>query len=378
MKSVLADAKTAAIVSLIASSPIFDAGDAKDYYELGRIIGRGSYSIVRVAIEKTTRVKYAAKCIRRNNLSLDDVKALLVEVSVLKQMNHRNIIKLHQVFAEAEFFVLITEFVEGGELFDRIVEKTCYTEREARDVVKSLLEVTAYCHTNNVVHRDLKPENILLVNRDDHTSFKLADFGFAKRITVDSEGLVTACGTPGYVAPEVLMGKPYGAGVDIWSIGVITYILLCGYPPFHDDNRPRLFAQIKEGAFHFHEPYWDDISESAKDVIRQMLTKDPKHRPTADALLHHSWIAGGEVGSVQLDNALKELRQFNARRKLKATTIAVLSTVAFGVRSGSLGTSDSFRKRLASNGIDTNTNHVEKKVERSEEEEKKKAPTTEL
>ncbi|EQC26304.1 CAMK/CAMK1 protein kinase [Saprolegnia diclina VS20] len=330
------------IDELIAASPIFDAGLSKDFYELGRVIGRGSYSTVRVAIEKATRTKYAAKCIRRANLSLDDVHALLVEVSVLKQMHHRNIIALHQVFAEPEFFVLVTEFVEGGELFDRIVEKTCYTEREARDVVKSLLEVTAYCHAANIVHRDLKPENILLVNRDDHTSFKLADFGFAKRIAVDSAGLVTACGTPGYVAPEVLMGKPYGASVDVWSIGVITYILLCGYPPFHDENRPALFAQIKEGVFHFHEPYWDDVSDAAKDLITKMLTKDPKDRPTTAQLLRHPWISGIDVGSVQLDNALNQLRQFNARRKLKATTIAVLSTVAFGVRSGSLG--DSFRK----------------------------------
>ncbi|OQR87075.1 calcium/calmodulin-dependent protein kinase [Achlya hypogyna] len=340
----------AAVDALIAASSVFEPGFAKDHYELGRVIGRGSYSIVRIAIEKTTRIKYAAKCIRRANLSLDDVHALLVEVSVLKQMNHRNIIKLHQVFAEPEFFVLVTEFVEGGELFDRIVEKTCYTEREARDVVKSLLEVTAYCHAANIVHRDLKPENILLVNRDDHTSFKLADFGFAKRITMDSEGLVTACGTPGYVAPEVLLGKPYGASVDVWSIGVITYILLCGYPPFHDENRPKLFAQIKEGAFHFHEPYWDDISETAKDLIRQMLTTDPKRRPSTAQLLQHPWITGVDVGTIQLSNALQELRQFNARRKLKATTIAVLSTVAFGVRSGSL--TDSFKK-VAQRASDT-------------------------
>lgn len=168
--------------------------------------------------------------------------------------------------------------MEGGELFDRIVDKSYYTEREARDLVLLLLEAIKYCHSYGIVHRDLKPENVLLSSKDDNASIKLADFGFAKKLDLDSENLTTACGTPGYVAPEILKGSSYGKTVDIWSIGVITFILLCGYPPFHHDNHNALFRLIKAGKFEFSSPYWDHISDEAKDLINQMLVVDPAKR----------------------------------------------------------------------------------------------------
>ncbi|ETV79702.1 CAMK/CAMK1 protein kinase, variant 1 [Aphanomyces astaci] len=270
--------KAERIASLIAECTMFEVDPCSDHYVMGRVIGSGAFSIVRVATQKQTQLKVAAKCIKKAMLDVHEVQAFIMEASVLKEMNHPNVIKLHAVYSEPDMFILITEFVEGGELFDRIVDKTFYTEREARDVVKGLLHVTAYCHAANIVHRDLKPENILLVHRDDDASFKLADFGFAQRIDLSKSHLVTQCGTPGYVAPEVLRGKAYGNGVDIWSIGVITYILLCGYPPFHNDNRNALFQQVKSGTFEFHSPYWDHISDAAKDFIRLMLTVDPNIR----------------------------------------------------------------------------------------------------
>ncbi|KAF0682891.1 Aste57867_25026 [Aphanomyces stellatus] len=323
------ESKEETIAALIAGCNIFETCLSKDQYDMGRAIGRGSFSVVRMAVHKQTKKKVAAKCIRKANLSVVDVQAFITEVSVLKEMHHPNIIQLFEVYSEPDQFILITEFVEGGELFDRIVDKTCYTEREARDVVKSLLQVTAYFHASHIVHRDLKPENILLVSRDDDADFKLADFGFAKRIDVNQDGLITQCGTPGYVAPEVLRGKAYGTAVDIWSIGVITYILLCGSPPFHHENRSLLFQQVKKGEFSFHSPYWDDITEDAKAFIRAMLTLDAAHRPTATMLLDHKWITGREVGSVQLETALNKLRQFNAHRRFKAASIAVMTSVAF-------------------------------------------------
>lgn len=135
-----------------------------------------------------------------------------------------------------------------------------------------------YCHDFDIVHRDLKPENLLLTSKDDDASIKLADFGFAKKIDVDSYGLTTACGTPGYVAPEILEGHAYGKAVDIWSVGVITYILLCGYPPFHDENHNALFKKIKRGKFQFDSPYWDHVSDDAKDLITKMLVTNPNDR----------------------------------------------------------------------------------------------------
>ncbi|ETV96076.1 CAMK/CAMK1 protein kinase, variant [Aphanomyces invadans] len=317
------------IAELVATCTMFETDPCSKHYDLGRVIGSGAFSVVRMATQKQTKMKVAAKCIKKAMLDVHEVEAFIMEASVLKEMDHPNVIKLHAVYSEPDLFILITEFVEGGELFDRIVDKTFYTEREARDVVKGLLEVTAYFHAANIVHRDLKPENILLVHRDDDANFKLADFGFAKRVDLSKDHLITQCGTPGYVAPEVLRGKAYGNGVDIWSIGVITYILLCGYPPFHNDNRNALFQQVKKGAFEFHSPYWDNISEAAKDFIRLMLTVDPNVRPTAKTLLKLPWIAGANVGNVQLETALRQLRQFNAYRRFKAASIAVMTSVAF-------------------------------------------------
>ncbi|RHZ30736.1 hypothetical protein DYB37_003897 [Aphanomyces astaci] len=206
-----------------------------DQYKLGETLGTGNFSVVREALHKPSGQRYAIKCIKKGGLSNDELEALTTEVAVLKQ-------------------------------------------REARDLVKLLLEAIKYCHECNVVHRDLKPENLLLTSKMDDASIKLADFGFAKRVDMHDEGLKTACGTPGYVAPEILESRPYGKSVDIWSIGVITYILLCGYPPFHDDNHHALFRKIKQGQFEFDAPYWDAISDDAKHFIGQMLVVDNKLR----------------------------------------------------------------------------------------------------
>lgn len=300
----------------------------EEQYALGKVIGSGTFSVVKESVHKPTGQKYAIKCIKRDGLTVEDIEALTTEVAILKQMNHPNIMILHDFFQEEKYYYLVTEFMEGGELFDRIVEKSYYSEREARDLVKLLLESIKYCHDANVVHRDLKPENLLLTSKDDDASIKLADFGFAKKIEFDSAGLVTACGTPGYVAPEILEGHPYGKAVDIWSIGVITYILLCGYPPFHDDNHNALFKKIKRGKFQYDSPYWDHVSDDAKDLINKMLVTNPAERWTAAQLLEHKWVTGKEIATVQLTSALEELRRFNARRKFKAAIRTVQATNA--------------------------------------------------
>ncbi|CAK4276809.1 hypothetical protein Ae201684P_009725 [Aphanomyces euteiches] len=292
-----------------------------EQYRLGDTLGAGTFSIVKEGIHRPTGQRYAVKCIKKDGLSDDELEALTTEIAVLKLMKHPNIMILHDFFSEEEHYFLVTEYIEGGELFDRIVEKSYYSEREARDLVKLLLEAVKYCHDCNVVHRDLKPENLLLTSKTDDASIKLADFGFAKRADVP---LTTACGTPGYVAPEVLESKPYGKPVDIWSIGVITYILLCGYPPFHDDNHHALFRKIKKGAFEFDSPYWDAVSDDAKHFINQMLVVDVSKRATAVQLLEHPWISGSQVSTVQLSSALEELRRFTARSKFQAAVKKII------------------------------------------------------
>ncbi|RLN66317.1 hypothetical protein BBJ29_002593 [Phytophthora kernoviae] len=314
-------------------------GKVTDSYTLGKVIGSGSYSVVRESVHKKTKQKFAIKCIKRSELSDEDDEAIKFEVSILQQMKHRHIMTLEEFFVEPEYYYLVTEFVSGGELFDRIVEKTFYTEKEARDLVKILIDAIKYCHDQNVVHRDLKPENLLLMSADDDASIKLADFGFAKTVTKDDSGLVTTCGTPGYVAPEILEGASYGKPVDIWSIGVITYILLAGYPPFHDDSQPVLFKKIRKGKYYYDSPYWDNVSDDAKEFISKMLVVNPKDRATAAELLQHKWITGTDVATVPLTSALTELRRFHARKKFKAAVHSVQATISMNKALSGLGES---------------------------------------
>jgi serine/threonine protein kinase len=208
------------------------------------------------------------------------------------------------------------ELVTGGELFNRIVELGAYTEEMAVKVVRSLLDAVAYLHSLNIAHRDLKPTNLLLKSVDDDSDVKIADFGLSK-ILGENALMQTACGTPIYVAPEVLSGEAYEREVDLWSIGVIMYILLCGFPPFFNDGTDvgMLFDQIMTGTFEFPDPYWTNISDDAKNLIKQFLTVDPAKRPTAEEALKHPWIAGG--GSAAKLDVKAKLKEFNSRRKAK-------------------------------------------------------------
>ena len=167
----------------------------------------------------------------------------------MSELNHKHIIRLYETFEDKIYYYLVTEEMHGGELFDRVVLKSYYNEKEARDATKIILEALEYCHIKKVAHRDLKPENLLLQNQEDDSKLKLADFGFAKRTNDNDSGLTTQCGTPGYVAPEILEGKVYGTKADVWSIGVITYVLLGGYPPFIDQNQRKLFTKIRKGQY---------------------------------------------------------------------------------------------------------------------------------
>ena len=295
-------------------------------YELGDVIGEGAFSVVRVAKHRKTRVMAAVKCIGKQGLPADDEAALKQEVEILQNMEHPNILKCYGFFDEADSYYLVMEYMKGGELFDRIVKKTFYNEKEARDLVYILLSTIKYCHDRNVVHRDLKPENLLLTSPDDDANVKIADFGFAVR----SNGymaLTTQCGTPGYVAPEILSTQPYGKAVDMWSIGVITYILLGGYPPFHDDNQKNLFKKIKNAEYEFHPEYWDAVSEEAKDLIRRLLKINPLERYTANEALQHPWIIEDAeiLAKRNLDSSLAEFRKFHATRKFKAAAKAIMA-----------------------------------------------------
>jgi calcium/calmodulin-dependent protein kinase I len=217
-------------------------------------------------------------------------------------VKHRHILPFIAVYRDEEDAKLriVTEMPAGGELFDRIVAKEFYPEQDAKQLMRVLLSATGCMHEHGYVNRNLKPESIVLRSPTDDTDVWIAGFDFLHRI--DSAGpkeeslMNTACGTPGYVAPEVLSAEGYGDEVDVWALGVICFVVLCGYPPFYHETTSKLYKQIKEADYSFASPYWDNISAEGKDLIAKMLVVDPKERWSCAQLLEHGWLseANGE------------------------------------------------------------------------------------
>lgn len=299
-------------------------------------LGEGQFAVVRKAIDNKTGDHVAVKCIDISRLTAEDEDALKVEVEVMKALSHDHLVKFIDFYEDSDYYFLVMEMMSGGELFTRIVEREKYSEADAQVCVKTLTEAIQYCHSHNVVHRDLKPENILLANPSPDAPLKIADFGFAKFDHGHARQLGTACGTPGYVAPEILEGGKYGKEVDIWSLGVIFYILLCGYPPFHDPNQAKLFEKIKAGEYDMDEEDWGAISPEAKDLVNKMLVVDPRHRYTCEQILAHTWITG-RASDENMPGTIGQLKMFNAKRKLKATMSAVRAGVRVRMMLASLG-----------------------------------------
>jgi len=258
----------------------------KEVYEFGEELGRGGFSIVKKATRKETGQVFAVKIIEKNQ-SNEELQLLQREIDIMQKLDHKNIISLEEVYDEKDTIYLVMELVSGGELFDQIVSRGSYTESDAASIVRQILEAVDYMHGNGIAHRDLKPEN-LLCSGDEHNTIKVTDFGLSKDFANASLG--TSCGTPDYVAPEVLRGQPYDNSVDIWSIGVITYILLCGFPPFYGNTDQQIFEKILKAEYDFPSPDWDSISNEAKDFIRKILIHDPSKRPTAAEAMDSEWI----------------------------------------------------------------------------------------
>ncbi|KAK2507642.1 hypothetical protein MC885_003845, partial [Smutsia gigantea] len=259
------------------------------HYEAGRVLGDGNFAVVKACRHRETRQAYAMKIIDKSKLrgKEDMVDS---EILIIQSLCHPNIVKLHEVYETEAAVYLIMEYVQGGDLFDAIIESVKFPERDAALMLVDLCKALVHMHDKNIVHRDLKPENLLVQrNEDKSTTLKLADFGLAKHVV---RPIFTVCGTPTYVAPEILSEKGYGLEVDMWAAGVILYILLCGFPPFRSPERDQdeLFNIIQLGHFEFLAPYWDNISDAAKDLVSQLLVVDPKKRYTAHQVLQHPWI----------------------------------------------------------------------------------------
>jgi calcium/calmodulin-dependent protein kinase I len=314
------------------NSASYKTGSFKDTYKLDEVLGEGSFAIVRKGIKKTTNEEFAIKVIDKTSLECDDQIALQSEVEILSQIDHPNIVKLHEIYDEKTRFSMVMELMSGGELFDRIVEKEQYSEKEAADTIRPIVDAIRYCHLMGIAHRDLKPENLLYATTDPNSIIKITDFGLAK--VINNDLMTTACGTPGYVAPEILTGKGYDIAVDYWSIGVILYVMLCGFPPFSEDSNEKLFDMIKTGNYEFPSPQWDPISDYAKDLIKKLLVVDPSKRLTADGILKHPWVVGDVTPRKNLPIVTAKLKEFNAKRKLKRAFNAARMTAKLNILIG--------------------------------------------
>eukprot|EP01101_Sappina_pedata_P006966 TRINITY_DN3584_c0_g2_i1.p1 TRINITY_DN3584_c0_g2~~TRINITY_DN3584_c0_g2_i1.p1 ORF type:complete len:326 (+),score=145.32 TRINITY_DN3584_c0_g2_i1:64-978(+) len=284
-----------------------------DKYEVKQELGRGAFSVVNLAIEKSTGIKYAVKMIKKSSVG-QDMARLTTEMEILKRVDHPNIIALKEIIDTKNCLFIITELVTGGELFDKIVELGSYCEKDAAVLVYKIVSAIGYLHSMGIAHRDLKPENLLLKDGSSLSEVKLADFGLSK-IVSQKVMMQTACGTPGYVAPEVLQAKGYDKEVDMWSIGVITYILLCGFPPFYNEKMQLLFEQIMKADFDFPEDYWCDISEEAKDFIEKLLVVSPKERMNDQEALKHPWLAGAAPAKPLPAKLQDKLKGYSLSRK---------------------------------------------------------------
>jgi len=211
----------------------------KDVYQLNEKIKSGAYATVCKASHRQTGHKYAVKCIQRSKLSNAEETAIMTEISIMSSLTHHNIISLVDFFEQSDYFLLVMEFCEGGDLFDRIGQKKGYNERDARDLCTRVLEAIKYCHEDmGVAHCDLKPRNLLLRSIEDDSYVKLADFGFATRVTAP-KSLTRQCGTAFFIAPEILKREPYDQSADMWSLGIIIYVLLGGRYPFTGKKKTR-------------------------------------------------------------------------------------------------------------------------------------------
>ncbi|MBN3322457.1 STK33 kinase, partial [Atractosteus spatula] len=295
-----------------------DEAAIQQIYTFGRKLGQGSFGVVHEASHIETQKKWAIKKVNREKAGSSAVKMLEREVTILKRVNHEHIIHLEEVFETPKRMYLVTELCEGGELKEILQKNKRFTENETRHIICSLAGAIAYLHKKDIVHRDLKLENILVKsNHNDNgnemmLNIKVTDFGLAvQKGGVGSENMLQAtCGTPVYMAPEVINAHDYSQQCDVWSIGVIMYMLLCGDPPFMATSEERLFELIKKGDLHFTDPVWKTISDGAKNVLQCLMKVDPAHRLTANELLDNPWITGDTSTPARPSNVLEMMKQF--------------------------------------------------------------------
>ncbi|CAD8132757.1 unnamed protein product [Paramecium octaurelia] len=307
-------------------------GKIEQFYDINlkKVIGSGTYGSVVKATLKGTKNQRAVKVIPKSKVKNPD--RFKKEIDILRQLDHPNIIKLYETFEDQRNVYLVMELCEGGELFDRIMDKGCFSEYEAYEIFLQIMQALNYCHSNSICHRDLKPENFLFLTKADDSPIKVIDFGlstlFEDPVTSKQTGqkltMKTKAGTPYYISPEVLKGS-YDELCDIWSAGVILYILLSGVPPFYGDSDPEILDAVQKGEYTTDIPELKAVSESAKDLIRHMITQ-PSMRYKASQVLKHKWMIESNKPTKQLKLNFAQLKNFNGSNKLKKVALTFIAS----------------------------------------------------
>ncbi|XP_004840298.1 serine/threonine-protein kinase 17A [Heterocephalus glaber] len=289
----------------------------QDGYRLspGRELGRGKFAVVRKCIKKDSGKEFAAKFMRKRRKGQDCRMEIIHEIAVLElAQDNPWVINLHEVYETPSEMILVLEYAAGGEIFDQCVadREEAFKEKDVQRLMRQILEGVHFLHTNDVVHLDLKPQNILLTSESPLGDIKIVDFGLS-RIMKNSEELREIMGTPEYVAPEILSYDPISMATDMWSIGVLTYVMLTGISPFLGDNKQETFLNISQMNLSYSEEEFDGVSESAVDFIKQLLLKKPEDRATAEGCLRHPWLTPSSIpspfkveGAVEAPDILQE------------------------------------------------------------------------
>ncbi|EFJ22116.1 calcium dependent protein kinase 7 [Selaginella moellendorffii] len=299
----------------------------KERYNLGRELGRGEFGVTYLCMEQESQELLACKSISKSKLKTAvDIEDVRREVAIMRHLPpHPNIVALKGAYEDERAVHIVMELCAGGELFDRIIARGHYTERAAAGVIRTIVEVVQACHRQGVMHRDLKPENFLFANRKENSALKAIDFGLSVFFR-PGERFNEIVGSPYYMAPEVLK-RNYGPEVDVWSAGVILYILLCGVPPFWAESEQGVAQAILRGVLDFRREPWPAVSESAKSLVRRMLEPDPRLRLSASQVLEHPWLhrAGKHAPNVPLDAVRTRLKQFAALNKLRKKALEIIA-----------------------------------------------------
>ena len=302
-------------------------GKLRDVYKISRKIGDGAFSSVRRIKLRSTMEKRAVKTVHKKSICTEEERQMVfTEVSILKSIDHPNIIRLHEFYQDDKNYYIITEFCSGGELFERIISAGTMSEVTAARYMQQILSALVYLHDRKIAHRDLKPENLLMSSPSAEASIKVIDFG-SSHVFTPGEVMTQRVGTPYYIAPEVLRHQ-YTEKCDLWSAGVIMYILLCGFPPFGGNTDKEILHKVSIGRYSFPSPEWDSISFEAKDLIEKMMNVNYNARISAKDSLAHPWLQNATRTHLNPEYAsplLRNLQNFRAKQKLKKATLNFIS-----------------------------------------------------